>query len=220
MTAPQTPDDVPQDGEPTPGGEAARPTPAWPVRDITDPRELRALAHPLRFALIDLLAEGPLTASQCAEKLGESPASCSYHLRQLARYGHVEPAGGGHGRERPWKSRDGGIRWDESTAAGRSAGRLLAQTVDEFRFDSWRRYRDNDAAEPAEWRDAALSTDMLAWLTPDELRDVTQRIYDIFGEYEHREDDATARPDAARLVRFFAYAYAGFAGRRAEERGE
>lgn len=194
----------------------APPTPPWHVREVTDPRELRALAHPLRFALIDLLAEGPLTASQCAEKLGESPASCSYHLRQLAKYGHVQPAEGGHGRERPWKSRDGGIRWDESTPAGRTAGRVLADSVDEFRFESWRRYRENAEVEPVEWRDAALSTDMLAWLTPDELRDVTQRIYDIFGEYEHRENDASSRPDDARLVRFFAYAYAGFAGGKAE----
>lgn len=195
---------------------AARPTPAWPVREITDPRELRALAHPIRFALIDLLSEGPLTASQCAEQLGESPANCSYHLRQLARYGHVHPAEGGRGRERPWRVREEGIRWDEDSPAGRAAGRVLAETVDEFRFDSWRRYRSGVDAEPAEWRDAALSTDVLAWMTPDELREVTQRIYDIFGEYDQRDDDASARPDGARLVRFFAYAYAGFAGRAPE----
>ncbi|GMA33835.1 ArsR/SmtB family transcription factor [Demequina litorisediminis] len=54
----------------------------WPTREITDPSELRALAHPVRFALLDLLAAGPLTATQCGERLGQTPANCSYHLRQ------------------------------------------------------------------------------------------------------------------------------------------
>ncbi|ROS79116.1 transcriptional regulator [Cellulomonas sp. PhB143] len=186
--------------------------PPWPVRDVTDPRELRALAHPLRFALIDLLQEGPLTATQCAERLGESPASCSYHLRQLARYGHVRPAGGGQGRERPWRVREEGIRWDESSPSGRAAGRALGDAVDEFRFESWRRYRAGDAAEPQEWRRAAGSTDIVAWLTPVELNELEQTLYDFFARFRDRAEDAGARPDTARLVRFFAYAYPGGAG--------
>ena len=35
--------------------------------------------------------------------LGESPANCAFHLRTLAKYGFVEEAGGGRGRERPWR---------------------------------------------------------------------------------------------------------------------
>ncbi|BDZ41709.1 transcriptional regulator [Paraoerskovia sediminicola] len=197
------------DATPEPSTGRDEPAPPWPVREITDPRELRALAHPTRFALLDLLAEGPLTATQCAERLGESPASCSYHLRQLARYGHVTPAEGGTGRQRPWKVRDEGIRWDESSPAGEAAGRLLAETVDEHRFESWRRFRAVRAEQPEEWRRSALSTDVLAWLTPAELRAVTQKIYDVFGEYEHREADPSQRPQDASLVRFFAYAYPG-----------
>ena len=57
-------------------------------RNLDDARTLRALAHPLRVELMDQLTfRGPLTATQCAELVGESPSSCSFHLRTLAKYG-------------------------------------------------------------------------------------------------------------------------------------
>ena len=185
--------------------------PPFPVRRISDPHELRALAHPLRMALLDLLASGPRTASQCAEQLGESPASCSYHLRQLARYGHVRPAEGGRGRERPWQIRETGIAWDEDDAspARAAAGRLLAQVVDEQRFESWRRFRARRDDESPEWRHAVLSTDVVAWLTADELASLSQGLYDLWRPYTDRRRAGAHRPAEARPVRFFAYAYPG-----------
>src|ERR1700722_12506800 len=75
------------------------------AKRLRDPRALRALAHPTRLSLVGLLrVEGPLTAARAAELLGESSASMSFHLRQLAKYGLVEEAGGGKGRERPWRA--------------------------------------------------------------------------------------------------------------------
>src|SRR5215469_2376054 len=75
-----------------------------PHKQITDPQALRALAHPLRLQLLEELAiSGPATATELGERVGESPANCSWHLRQLARYGFVEEAGGGVGRQRPWQ---------------------------------------------------------------------------------------------------------------------
>jgi hypothetical protein len=48
------------------------------VADRADPKTLRALAHPLRWRLIDLIdSEATATATRCAEILGESVASCS-----------------------------------------------------------------------------------------------------------------------------------------------
>ena len=74
---------------------------------ITDPTVMRALAHPVRMALIELFGVHPtLTATQASEALGESPANCAFHLRTLAKYGFIEEAGGGRGRERPWKASD------------------------------------------------------------------------------------------------------------------
>ena len=65
---------------------------------------MRALAHPVRVALLELLSrDGPMTATQAGEVLDESPANISFHLRTLAKYGFVEEAPGGTGRQRPWR---------------------------------------------------------------------------------------------------------------------
>jgi len=72
------------------------------LRKITDARTLRALAHPVRIALFEELSlGGAMTATEIGEQIGESPTTCSFHLRQLAKYGFVEEAGGGTGRSRP-----------------------------------------------------------------------------------------------------------------------
>src|ERR1700761_5736702 len=86
-------------------GMAKKKAPTRNVKRLTDPRALRALAHPIRLELVGLLRRlGPLTATQAAELIGESSGSTSFHLRQLAKYGLVEDAGGGAGRERPWRA--------------------------------------------------------------------------------------------------------------------
>ena len=60
-------------------------------RKLTDPRAMRAVAHPIRIALLEVLgSEGPLTATEAGELIGESPTTCSFHLRQLAKYGFIE----------------------------------------------------------------------------------------------------------------------------------
>src|SRR6202046_3398328 len=95
-----------------PANQPAPPDPAPPSESdeqepmsITDPTVMRALAHPVRMALIELFGVHPtLTATQASEALGESPANCAFHLRTLAKYGFLEEAGGGRGRERPWKA--------------------------------------------------------------------------------------------------------------------
>src|SRR5690606_30942861 len=68
-----------------------RPRPDLPRLD--DPARLRALAHPIRLRLIEELGDlGEATATDCARRVGESVASCSFHLRQLEKYGYVERA--------------------------------------------------------------------------------------------------------------------------------
>ena len=89
------------------------PQKARSVTRLTDPRALRAYAHPVRMALVGLLrTEGPLTATRAAELLGESSGTCSFHLRQLAKYGLVEEAGGGTGREKPWRATALSTSWE------------------------------------------------------------------------------------------------------------
>src|ERR1700686_3735301 len=86
------------------------------LRDVNDPKTLRALTHPVRLALLEALAlEGPLTATAAGELIGESPTTCSFHFRQLAKYGFVEEADAGPGRNRPWKIINVGMRFSDVT---------------------------------------------------------------------------------------------------------
>src|ERR1700685_2938669 len=85
------------------------------TRKITDARTLRALAHPVRIAIFEQLAfGGAMTATEVGEQIGESPTTCSFHLRQLAEYGFVEEAGGGTGRSRPWRLTSVGMSFGPS----------------------------------------------------------------------------------------------------------
>src|SRR6478735_5051261 len=114
-----------------------------PMRRIEGARTMRALAHPLRLRLLELVTlRGPLTATQCSALVGESPSSCSFHLRQLAKYGYVEEAEGGAGRNRPWQATSEGHRWEpseQSSVAERAAAEVLSA---QFREHSAQLYRD------------------------------------------------------------------------------
>src|ERR671935_277511 len=91
---------------------------------LTDPRAMRALAHPTRLALLDHLhAVEQATATECAAVVGESPSALSYHLRALAKWGFVEEGEGGVGRERPWSSAPGRCSRSSPPRARRDSGR-------------------------------------------------------------------------------------------------
>ena len=70
-----------------------------------------------------LRTHGPLTATQAAELLGESSGTTSFHLRQLAKYGLVEEAGGGTGRQKPWRATTMSTSWDATEGPELRGGR-------------------------------------------------------------------------------------------------
>ncbi len=176
---------------------------------LTDPRALRALAHPIRLELIGLLRRGgPLTATQAGERIGESPSSCSFHLRQLAKYGLVEEAGGGHGRERPWRATSISTEW---AARGRddethSAGALLLRVVIERYFQSALEWLDRRNSEDPEWVDAAAVNDALVYMTPEELRELDRGIRALLEPYLKRLEDREPPVEGARPVNVIALA--------------
>ena len=171
--------------------------------ELTDPRALRALAHPVRLALVGLLRrEGPLTATQSAERVGESPASCSFHLRQLAKYGLVEEAGGGRGRERPWRATAQLTSWpgaapDPELAA---ASQLLETIVAERYFERLMRWLEQKPQESPEWQGAAAFGDDMLYLTVEELAELAQQIYGLGEPFRARTAEPGLRPEGARPV--------------------
>ncbi|MFF0432192.1 winged helix-turn-helix domain-containing protein [Streptomyces sp. NPDC004327] len=170
---------------------------------LTDPRALRAYAHPTRMTLVGLLrSSGPFTATRAAELTGESVASCSYHLRILAKYGLVEQAPGGKGREKPWRATARFTEWPEHSedAAVVQAADALSGAAIEHYFHRVMRAVEMRHSLPGEWREAEQFGDTLLHLTPEELAGLGRRIDELLRPYEEREPDRARRPEGARPV--------------------
>lgn len=183
------------------------PSPAPPVfggrRRLTNAKEMRALAHPLRVAIVELLArEGAMTATQLGEVLGESPANMSFHLRTLAKSGFVEEAPGGSGRERPWRRVGHGAAWDlDSDDAATAAAALgLSRHMAQRAFDRRQEWDLTRSAYPQEWRRSAFVYDVLTYLTAEELERLGEEIGALLEPFAERAVDRARRPEGARPV--------------------
>ncbi|NIK60099.1 winged helix-turn-helix domain-containing protein [Kribbella shirazensis] len=181
-----------------------------PHRRLNDPRELNALAHPVRMAIVELLSiSGPLTATELADRLDETPANCSWHLRKLAQYGFVEEAEGGKGRQRPWQVPGLGFRWDTEHGTASIEERRAAQALSDVMMGrAMERLREANRRapkEPEEWREAQTGSEMVAWLTADELKEMNEAVGAVLRRYIERLTDPAQRPPGARLCEFVAW---------------
>ena len=182
------------------------------VKRLTDPRALRALAHPTRLALVSLLrTHGPLTATKAGELLGESSASASFHLRQLAKYGLVEEASGGQGRQRPWRATAMFTDWPEvaGTPELAAATSLLLGVVAERYFELLMRWLEIRDDEPQAWREAAQFGDTPLYVTADELRELAREEQALLDRYLERQTRPELRPAGARRVTYLQLAFPG-----------
>lgn len=177
-------------------------------RKLSDPRALRALAHPLRLGILEqLVVHGAMTATELAERLEETPSNCSWHLRKLAEHGFVEEAEGGTGRKRPWQAVSQGMRWgdpDESPELARAGDALTGLVVERevARFaESQARRRE----EPVPWQEASTSTQSMMWLTADELNEINRAVGVLMMSRVDRLEYPERRPEGARLCAFLAW---------------
>jgi len=165
-----------------------RKTPA-PQRRVLDAGALRALSHPLRVRIFDILAqEGPQTASTLAEILGESSGATSYHLRALARHDLIRELAGEHGgRERWWERPVGGIVYDSRAVQGSPAGEAALQVavaeVHRRRHEELMEFFSGRIdREPAEWADASSSMTSGISMTAEQTIDLIKRIEAVIDE--------------------------------------
>jgi DNA-binding transcriptional ArsR family regulator len=175
------------------------------VVELTDPRALRAVAHPTRLKLLAVLRRsGPLTATQAGDRIGESPAGCSFHLRQLAKWGLVEEAGGGRGRSRPWRATAINTEWGVQGPGGEfaEAGDLLTRVVVERWFEDTLQWVERRGDESDEWSEGALLEDRLVYVTAAELKELSGRIAALLEPYMRRVTDPGARPRGSRAATF------------------
>jgi DNA-binding transcriptional ArsR family regulator len=173
---------------------------------ITDPQAMRALAHPVRLAILShLQRRGPATATSLSPNVGATPSVTSWHLRHLAGFGLVTDADPdevpGDRRQRWWKAVARGF----SVTVGadpdaQAAGRLLTDQM----MAAARQHVDEWTADiapnlPPEWIRIAGISNTRVPLTPSELAELQHKIDELIAPYVHRaEKDA---PQGARIVR-------------------
>jgi DNA-binding transcriptional ArsR family regulator len=156
---------------------------SFDTRPLTGAADLRAFSHPLRLRLLEALeADGPLTATEAAARIGTSPSNASFHLRLLARHGFVEEAPGGSGRRRPWQRVREAVTVDADALAvdGRQELRGLLELLLARHRDAvlgWHRVRDD---HDPRWRAGAGELHTTAHLTADELAELSERLHAAF----------------------------------------
>ncbi len=174
----------------------------------SDPERIRALAHPLRLALLGYLDDvGEATATQCAKHTHETVANCSFHLRVLARYGFIEPAAP-RGRERPWRLVEKRQLFspDESVPGSVHAVVEFAEIAvrqEADRFIDFLRERADRADELSGQRASVVLNRESYWATPDEADQLHEAIAALIEPYLARAADPSSRPAGARLMRWF-----------------
>ncbi|MFJ2889467.1 ArsR/SmtB family transcription factor [Streptomyces sp. NPDC087305] len=182
--------------------------------EISDPKAMRALAHPVRLAILERLQRhGPATASRLSPYVGATPSVTSWHLRHLAGFGLVRDAEGGTDRrERRWAAAARGFRFEmPDDEEGRSAARVLTGEMFARNAELPLRWLMDTAPglEP-EWNRTARANNTRIVVTADELASLQDAFEELIAPYVVREPDR--RPADARGVRLLMYALPEGAG--------
>jgi DNA-binding transcriptional ArsR family regulator len=150
--------------------------------------------------MLELLREGPSTASHLARAIGESTGSTSYHLRVLAKAGILEEESGrGNGRERWWRRTSQIIHIpsdsdDPETRAGQAGLRSLFFERDE---EAVGRFLAGESDLDPELRNAAFIGSWHAWATPEQIDELGKRILELVDELRGPPGE---RPEGAKPV--------------------
>jgi DNA-binding transcriptional ArsR family regulator len=164
-----------------------------------DARGLKALAHPLRVRMLGTLRnDGPATATQLAQRLGESTGTTSWHLRQLAEHGFIEEdPDRGNKRDRWWRAKTRATALDVADFADRpelvgTIGMYL-QGVVEQQFRRAAGFVETAETWAPAWLEVADFSDYGLRLDPAGLAAMNAEITAVIERYE--SDPPPAAPD-------------------------
>lgn len=184
------------------------PTPSAQRLRSSDPAVMRALAHPLRIEILEILGDvEQATASEVAARTDQTVANCSFHLRLLASAGFIERAEP-RGREKPWRAvhRQRNLRPDPddpaSLAQASELGGLYVQR-ETSRVLNFLNSTLTSAVDP-EWVQATTINTASFWATAEEMIQLAKDLEELTTRFAGRSSDPGQRPQGARLGRLFA----------------
>jgi DNA-binding transcriptional ArsR family regulator len=134
------------------------------VLTIERAEQLKALGHPLRLRVLEMLGgegEEPLTNRELAQRLGVDPGHLHFHVKMLLRAGLIERAGGGKGREKPYRAVATTVRVAPQLLSSRLTSDLQAAMLDEVQ-------RAFETRKEGEFRSAQVT----ARVTPEQALDL------------------------------------------------
>jgi DNA-binding transcriptional ArsR family regulator len=172
---------------------------------ISDPKAMRALAHPVRLRLLaELRQRGPQNVRTLSGLVDEPPNSVSYHLRTLAKYGFVAtaPELATDARESWWRALHRRTTWDPASVARqpelRTAGAELERQVLSRWYEKLAAYLDREESLDPAWVRGAVRTDASLVLTAEQLAELRDELRAVVSRWEERS--AAGREDASRVT--------------------
>lgn len=184
---------------------------------LNDPTELRALAHPLRLRLLqELQANGGGNATLLAGRLGEPVNSVSFHLRQLAKYGFLEPVPdqAPDGRHRWWRlAHDGGIVWEGLTESAEGSRTVVAHLQSDLdrNLAAIRRFFSEAVEGIPKWQRGPFAHDWYLRLTPAELEEFDREYLDLCRKWSDqtrsRSTEVVDDEDERLTIGIYAYGF-------------
>lgn len=158
-----------------------------------DAEVLRAVAHPLRRRIVDVMrVDGPQTASLLADRTGSAVANVSHHLKVLAACGMVAeaPELARDRRERWWRLERPSLSWSTLDFTDDPAAEAASQAALSLglhrQVDLVRQWAQDDRSRTAPWGAAAFSFDSWVHLTPEELTRLSEELQELLDRYRGR----------------------------------
>lgn len=165
--------------------------------DITDPRQIAALASSTRQSIVDLVqSAGPLTVSEIAERVNRRADSIYYHLKTLVKVGLLLESFDAEVRGRSIATYDVPgrplrLRYDLSSKASTRALNRVAQSMLRGAYRDFARHSLGGRAVVTGPERELWAARGRAMLSPKELREVNRllsRLVSLMSPHKTEED--------------------------------
>lgn len=152
------------------------------VLTIERPEQLKALGHPLRLRVLELLgdSEQELSNRELANRLGVDPGHLHFHVRMLLRAGLIELVDREKGREKPYRAVARAIRVSPELLSAGLAGDVHAAMLEQVQR-GWVTFGPRNRFRAAQ---------LTAKLQPEQVRELWQEFVEKASELEDPSNDA------------------------------